>query len=103
MCRLNKTEDLHHALADVAEGRVVFHSGLSGPMLGFYWAPLGPDGAEGTPNPAERAALDDLYHARLIEIAAPPARHWQGNNVLPTTEGTRRLHEWADENHLTTH
>lgn len=98
MCRLHRTDELHQALTDVVEGRIVYRRGRTGPAIGFYWA-----GTEAHPSATEMSALYDLYHARLIGITEPLSPRGLENLVLATGEGRDRLAEWADHHHTTTH
>lgn len=88
MCRLAYTPELHQALRDAHDQRVVFHPGNTGPMQGFYWA------GDGHMSAGELDALASLEFASLVAVGPPTSDRRRGNPVPATREGVQRLAEW---------
>lgn len=89
--RLSPTDERYAALRDVYRGKVRYHSGLSGPALGYDWH----EDVGGHMFQQRRDTLYELWSRNLIDIATHTAYPPRGHEVSVTTTGFTHLLAWS--------
>jgi hypothetical protein len=90
MTRLAFTEARYAALTAVHRDHVAYHTGLSGPALGYTWS----ERVGGQMFEDMRQVLRDLWTADLIEVDTHRVLAQRGHRVNTTTSGYFQLREW---------
>jgi hypothetical protein len=92
MSRLSFTEDRYAALKAVHSDQVRYHTGLTGPSLGYTWS----EHVGGQMFEWMRQVLRDLWTADLVDVDTHRILAQHGHRVTITTSGYLRLREWEE-------
>jgi hypothetical protein len=92
MKKLECTEDRFAALMAVHRDQVRYHTGLTGPSVGYMWA----ESLGGQMFEDMRHVLRDLWTSDLIEVDTHRLFAQGGHRVSTTTNGYLLLRQWQD-------
>jgi hypothetical protein len=87
---LTYNSDRLAALIAVHDDQVRYHTGLSGPSVGYTWS----EGAGGRMFEQFRHTLQDLWSADLIDVDTHRLFAQHGHRVTITTKGYVLMHQW---------